>query len=235
MAFDIRTIFSRSLGGRSARIGTMSTYDADALDDDETPVSPIAAASVSAEYPDSDDLSRGGATPATLLIPEGLGAVPSAAVDTTSQNQDDVIDPSQARTLAEIAVMAASIHGRPPMNERQDLLESLRSIPGLDSLARDEMERWIDRMIADGGDRDPDAYVGAMEERIDEIAEDLLDPELRRAAYQMAVYFAAWHGQLDDAEEELLDSLSDAFEITGAECSRLRRATLAELEERAVP
>jgi hypothetical protein len=224
MAFDIRAIFSRSLGGRSDRDGTMQTRDLEELSDDEIPGSPIEAAASSAASPETSDMAQGGASAATVLIPEGLAAMPSAAADSTRAGlDDDTVDDEQARLIAEIAAAAATMSGSLSGATRADLIETLREVPGLEDFDRYELEAVIEQLAPDADD-----FAARMEERLADIAETLTDPALRRAGYQVAVYFCAWDGALSDEENDLLTALAEAFEIPDQEARALREATIVE-------
>jgi tellurite resistance protein len=190
--------------------------------DEEVPGSPIEAAASSAASPDTADMTQGGASAATVLIPEGLSAMPSAAADSTRSGlDDDTVDTVQAELMAEIAVAAATMAGPLTREERADLIESLREVPALEDFDRYDLQAIEERL-----DPSAEEYAARMEERLEEIAGSLTDPALRRAAYQLAVYFCAWDGTLSDEEQDLLAAMAEAFEIPDQEAAALREATI---------
>lgn len=229
MAFDIRAIFSRSLGGRPDREAPPPVAAPEEVTDEEMPGSPIVAAGTSAASPDTADMAQGGASAATALIPEGLAAMPSASVDSTRSGlDDDSVTGEQAELVAEVAIGAAMANGDLDDDERADLVESLREVPGMEEIDEGGLDEVIERLHVAAEDQD---FVSFMEDRFDEISGTLTDPVLRRAAFQLAVYFAAWDGELSDEEVDLLDALAEAFEIPDQEARWLREATLVEAGE----
>lgn len=232
MAFDIREIFARALGGRRIHenlfIADTATSDEDT--DDDPPGSPIGAALNSAAAPDADDMTLGGATTSTAFLPEGVNALPSAACDMTSAADDEAVASEQAELVAEIAVAAALADGELTGEQYRDLLESLHEVPGLESLEGDDIRAITQRLecMAPNHKNDPEEFIAAFEDRLDDLAVTLRDPALRRAAYQLAVYFCAWNGILADSELDLLAAIAEAFEISDLEARGLREATLIE-------
>lgn len=232
MAFDIRSILSRSLGGPPEREAPTPVAAPEEITDEEAPGSPIEAASSSAANPDAESMLLGGANRATVLIPEGIAALPSAAVDDTHSGlEDDAIETDEAKLIAEVAIGAALIAGPIDGEERADLLESLREVPALEEFSEDELDDIVEALGPPESEKDVEDYVARMEDRLDEIAMELTDPVLRRAAYQLAVYFSAWDGELTDEEMDYLEAAADAFEIPDHEAHWLREATLTEAGE----
>jgi tellurite resistance protein len=230
MAFDIRAIFSRSLGGRPDQTDPVSPGpepDESPDDDDGDARSPIIAAGTAAAAPDTVDMAQGGSTTSTLLIPEGLAALPSAAVDTAAARDDEAVDSDQAAAVAEVAVAAALVGDHLGDDERDDLLESLREVPGLDAFDEEALDAIVDRL----DERSGADLAMRMEAQLDELAGVLTDPVLRRAAFQLAVYFCAWDGSLSDDEFDYLGAVAEAFEIPEWEARQLRESTLIEAGE----
>jgi len=227
MAFDIRAIFSRALGGREDREDVLPVPEPEELTDEDRPESPITAAGAAAASPDTDDMTQGGATASTAMIPEGMAFMPSASMDeTSSAREDDSVETAQARLVAEVAVAATMVHGDPPSGTFDDLVETLREVPGLEDLTPRQVRRLI-ADVRDGVDtEDAGEFVSFLEDRLEEISTTLTDPTLRRAAFQLAVYFCAWDGVLSDEEMDLLTALAEAFEIPGLEARALREATI---------
>lgn len=231
MAFDIRAIFTRALGGREERETHRPVPAPEASTEEEMPTSPVRAASTSAAEPDTEDMLLGGATRATTLIPEGMDAMPSAAMDSTTSRVDDMVFDDEARRVAETAIAAAIVEGDIGPDERADLVESLQEFPGLENFTDDDFRKTMDELREIAGSKDPRGFVAAMEGYLDEVAMELTDPVLRRAAYQLAVYFCAWDGVLTDNETDLLEAIAEAFEILPLEARSLREATLMEAGE----
>jgi tellurite resistance protein len=228
MAFDIRAIFARSFGGRTEREEIGESPEPEALTDEEMPESPITAAGSSAASPDTDDMTQGGATPSSILIPGGIGAIPTAAIDRTSASEDEIVSAEQAHCVAEIAIAAAMVHGPLPKEERDDLVETLREVPGLEDIDDSEIRAISAELLDSAGSDDASDFISAMEDRLDELSDTLRDPALRRVAYQLAVYFCAWDGILSDEENDLLGAFSEAFEIPALEARALRESTMVE-------
>lgn len=232
MAFDIRAIFARALGGREGRHAPLPVPAGEEMsDDEEMPTSPITAAGSSAASPDTADMSQGGATLSSAFIPEGVEAIPSAAIDTTSASMDEAVEDIQARRVAEVAIAAAIVNGTLGREEREDLVESLREIPGLDEYGDTDVREVMMQLRDLSAGEEPADFVAAMEDHLNDVANDLTDPALRRAAYQLGVYFAAWDGDLSDEESDLLEAMAEAFEISDFEARSLREATVVEAGE----
>jgi tellurite resistance protein len=224
MAFDIRAIFTRSLGGRDEHPVPLRALPDEDVTDGDPPESPITAAGALAVNPETDDMAQGGATRATALIPEGVDAIPTAAIDDTSARGDDEVWDEQAICVSEVAVAAAMLRGPMTAARRDDLLESLREVPGLESLD----DARLDALVTSLSSEAPRSLLESLEARLAEIVDELTDPSLRRAAYQLAVFFSEADGSASDEEFELLEALADVFEISDEEARTLRETTLRE-------
>lgn len=152
-------------------------------------------------------------------------------MDTTASSTDEAVEDDQARLVARVAIAAAMVDGDLDREEREDLLESLREVPGLEDFSDAQLRETMQSLREETGAEDPSEFVAAMENVLSDMADQLTDPALRRAAYQLAVYFCAWNGALSDDETDLLEAIAEAFEIPDLEARSLREATVVEAGE----
>ena len=177
MAFDIRAIFDRALGGTQYDGASPDGMDADD-EQDALPESPIEAARRWTEADDRHN-SRGGATAATALKPGGLAAIPTAAVDEASASADDEVDEDQAIEVALVAVAAAAVNGPISTEGAEELLEALHEVSGLESLTATQLGELFQAFPRVRGYKDRTAFFDAVEDRLEGIAEAVTDPALR--------------------------------------------------------
>jgi hypothetical protein len=197
------------------------------------PGSPIQAARADAGAPAVDDLSLGGATAATALIPGGVDALPSSAFDRSNDTLDHALSDDQAWMVAQVTIAGALAEGEPERVVLEDLADTLRTFPGLEGFDTYAAVRCVEALTE--GSETASALLRDLEGWFVDAADALTDPRLRRVAYQLAAYACAWDGVISDAEQEVLDALSEAFEIEPFESRALREWVLLLMAQDAWP
>jgi tellurite resistance protein len=126
----------------------------------------------------------------------------------------------QALAVAELALWAATSDGVIEPAEVSAIVTKIRALERYADFTEDEARA----ILAEFDDYEDDLEV---EGRIHEITEQITDPKLRRAAYQLAVVCAANDGVLTDDERDFLEFLRESFALSTEEAARLAGDALA--------
>lgn len=128
--------------------------------------------------------------------------------------QWNAADDDQPWAVAELALWAATSDDEIEDHEVRTIVETLRSVPGLDDFAEEDAQELIDEMEGFTTEE-------AVQARIAQLAGAIIDPTLRRVTWQLAAYCCASDGELSPEEEDFLEYLQDAFDIDDEEAEAL--------------
>lgn len=123
-------------------------------------------------------------------------------------------DDDQPLAVAELALWAATSDDEIEDHEIRTIVETIRSIRGLEAFSADDAHEIIDEMEALETD-------DAVQNRITDLARAITDQALRRVTWQLAAYCASSDGELSAEEEDFLEFLQDEFEIDDEEAEAL--------------
>jgi tellurite resistance protein len=122
--------------------------------------------------------------------------------------------------VAELALWAATADGELRSQEVATLASLLRELPGLEAFDSNTAVHLVYAMA--------EKYTteAAIAGRVTEIAMTIKTPRARRAAYQLAVWAAAYDGHVSEEESDFLEVLQDCLEITDADAEVLLHAAM---------
>jgi tellurite resistance protein len=122
---------------------------------------------------------------------------------------------NQPLRVAELALWSALSDGEVEEHELVKIVETIQQIPKLESFSKEEAAAILLRMSDDFDDED------RMIARIQDLTHKINDDNLRKLAYQLAVYCAASDGMFTEAESNFLEGLREAFELSSADAKQL--------------
>jgi tellurite resistance protein len=122
---------------------------------------------------------------------------------------------NQPLRVAELALWSALSDGEVEEHELTHIVETVKQIPKLEGFSKEEATSILRRMSDAFDDED------RMIARIQDLTTKISDPNLRKLAYQLAVYCAASDGMFTDAESNFLEGLREAFHISSNDAKEL--------------
>lgn len=121
----------------------------------------------------------------------------------------------QPQLVAELALWSAMVDGHLGGPELDVVAGVLRQIPTLEHFGAPDVLQMLGDMSTRYSDAD------AIANRMNEVAAAIVDPQLQRVSYALALMCASSDGHFSDLEASFLADLQTTFRISDAEAKQL--------------